>query len=195
MRNTSPSPPRPPSAERTALSTSTATKRAANALFAAADYDAALAAYARALDELGPERLHFDAAVLHANVAACHLKLAAWEAAVAAATEALGALARALPRAAAEGGDDVGERVKEEKEESAKEEETEEGEDNEVELEEESVPPEKVLEMYGHTPQDVERMRAKSLLRRATARSRLGGWAALQGAEEGMIVLAAESRS
>lgn len=35
-----------------------------------------------------------------------------------------------------------------------------------------------------HNDEDIERMRGKVLLRRATARLKLGGWAALQGADE-----------
>lgn len=41
-----------------------------------------------------------------------------------------------------------------------------------------------ILTYHGHNEEDIERMRVKVLLRRATARSRLGGWAALQGADE-----------
>jgi hypothetical protein len=33
---------------------------------------------------------------------------------------------------------------------------------------------------------DIERIRTKALLRRARARSEMGGWSTLQGAEEGM---------
>jgi hypothetical protein len=37
----------------------------------------------------------------------------------------------------------------------------------------------------GQREADVERIRTKALMRRARARSELGGWANLQGAEEG----------
>jgi hypothetical protein len=41
----------------------------------------------------------------------------------------------------------------------------------------------------GQREADIERIRAKALMRRARARSEQGGWATLQGAEEGMFVL------
>ena len=42
----------------------------------------------------------------------------------------------------------------------------------------------------GRREADIERIRAKALMRRARARSEQGGWATLQGAEEGMFVQA-----
>lgn len=38
----------------------------------------------------------------------------------------------------------------------------------------------------GKRETDIERIRGKALMRRARARSELGGWSSLQGAEEGM---------
>lgn len=41
----------------------------------------------------------------------------------------------------------------------------------------------------GKREADIERIRGKALLRRAKARSEQGGWASLQGAEEGIFLL------
>ena len=41
------------------------------------------------------------------------------------------------------------------------------------------------LRMDDKRKEDVQRIRAKALMRRAKARSELGGWGNLQGAEEG----------
>jgi len=182
-------------AEQRAAQSSNASKTAANALFAARDYDEAITTYQRALDDLGLTRLHYEVGVLKSNIAACYTKLEEWEKAVSAATDALEALAKALPEPGSTpeegGGDAQGESHS--KGDAEGDDEDRDGEGDAVELEVESVPPEHVLEMYGHAPRDVARMRGKSLLRRAMARSRLGGWAALQGADEGMAAVIAGS--
>lgn len=47
------------------------------------------------------------------------------------------------------------------------------------------------LQRSGRSREDVQKLRVKALLRRAKARSEVGGWASLQGAEEDYKTLAA----
>jgi hypothetical protein len=109
--------------------------------------------------------------VLKSNIAACHLKLEDWKEAIKAATAALDGLDRLQGRTG--DGKDKG------KDGASVEEEA----DEEIisagaaKAEDTSDP--------GKREADIERIRAKALLRRARARSEQGGWASLQGAEEG----------
>lgn len=105
--------------------------------------------------------------MLRSNIAACHIKLEDWKAAVESATSALEALDR-LPKEKidAEGGGDAGVGVVE----------IEEGEEGDKQLED--------LRARDERREDVRKIRAKALLRRARGRVELGGWADLAGAEE-----------
>ena len=122
-----------------------------------------------------PNYLDYEVAVLRSNIAACHLKLADWKSAVSAATYSVEALDRL-------------EGIKPKKTKVKKDEEVE---DTEEEATEEIVSPaaEKIATdtalIGGRSREDVRRIRAKALRRRAKARNELGGWSALQGAEEG----------
>jgi len=107
--------------------------------------------------------------VLKSNIAACYLKLEDWKEAVKAATAALDGLDK-LQEKEAEG------EVKVDKDEVADEEIISEG----------AVKAEDASDK-GKRETDIERIRAKALMRRARARSEQGGWASLQGAEEGML--------
>lgn len=161
--------PLPPAEEAGLLAQSGAHKARANALFAAAAYADALHLYAAALGAL-PAYRAFEAAVLRANMAACQLKLGAWQAAAAAATEALDALERVDPPPRRPGaGAGAGAGAVEE-------------------LDEETAARMEAFARGGGRVADVRRIRAKALLRRARARVELGGWAALQGADEGVCV-------
>lgn len=113
--------------------------------------------------------------MLKSNIAACHIKLDDWKAAVESATAALDALDRLLPKKNVskdaekeEGGGEVVEIQGE-------------GEDAEQEL--------KNLEMSDQRRDDIIRIRSKALMRRAKAKSELGGWGNLQGAEDDYKVL------
>lgn len=109
--------------------------------------------------------------MLKSNIAACHLKLDDWKAAIESATAALDALDRLTPKKSndeAKTGD-VGHGV--------------------VEIEAEGPEAEKELaelEMSDQRREDIRRIRAKALMRRARAKSEQGGWGNLQGAEEGI---------
>ena len=118
--------------------------------------------------------------MLKANVAACHLQLKDWKAAEESATAALDALERLVPTEAA----------------NDKEQEREGGDDTVVELEgdeEEAKQALKKLEMSDQRRDDIQKIRGKALMRRAKAKSELGGWANLQGAEDDYKALSSMS--
>lgn len=145
-------------------------KKEANDLFAKFSFQDAIVTYDKALATC-PNYLDYEIAVLKSNIAACHLKLEDWKEAVKAASAALDGLDRLQGKVAEKGeketdGVEVEEEVDEEivSEGAAKAEDTSE---------------------KGKREADIERIRGKALMRRARARSELGGWSALQGAEEG----------
>lgn len=117
-----------------------------------------------------PNYLDYEIAVLKSNIAACHLKLLDWKAAVDTATAALDALDRLIKEESiAQGGDKSGAGV--------------------VEIEGDGAAEEEQMEKLKTSDQrrrDVERIRAKALMRRAKAKFELRGWSNLQGAEDGI---------
>ncbi|KAI0022507.1 hypothetical protein F4780DRAFT_777570 [Xylariomycetidae sp. FL0641] len=157
-------------------------KAEANALFTAAKYENAITRYEEAT-ALCPHYLDYELAVLKSNIAACHLKLAQYKDAITVATASLDALARVEK---AEFGST--------KEKDA-EKEADEGQVEEEEADEEivstgaqnSAQPESDAR---RRRDDIARIRAKALLRRARARAELGGWANLSAAEEDYKLLA-----
>lgn len=132
-----------------------------------------MSTYDRALASC-PNYLDYEVAVLRSNIAACHLKLEDWKAAVDAANTSLECLDRVLPKPKEKSsedktdGDDANDGVVEI--------EGDDEEDEQAELER--------LRLSDERIKDIQRIRTKSLLRRARARNELGGWANLQGAEE-----------
>lgn len=122
--------------------------------------------------------------MLNSNVAACHLKLEEWKETVKAASESVDDLDRLDPTKLKEnkkGGSPKGEdgnEIVEEQEEEADEEIVSVG----------AAKAENTSEA-ARRKTDIERIRSKALLRRARARSELGGWSALGGAEEGLLHL------
>lgn len=132
-----------------------------------------MSTYDRALASC-PNYLDYEVAVLRSNIAACHLKLEDWKAAVDAANTSLECLDRVLPKPKEKSsedktdGDDANDGVVEI--------EGDDEEDEQAELER--------LRLSDERIKDIQRIRTKSLLRRARARNELGGWANLQRAEE-----------
>lgn len=137
--------------------------------------------------------------MLRSNMAACHLKLDEWKEAIDCATTALGSLDRV-------------ERADKETEEEKKKAgsgtggDNKEGDDNDDDdgVEEEIVstgaskagpalPKEEDAAAVAarKRKEDVQRIRAKALMRRARARSELGGWSVLEGALEDYKALSA----
>lgn len=157
-------------------------KASANTSFASSDYDAAITGYERALETL-PSYLDYEMAVLKSNIAACFIKMEEWKKTIDSATEAIDGLEKVdpapRPKASSEGANDnaqdTGKRDGQEAEEKV------------IEVGEETERKFQVLERRGHGLEDVRKIRVKALLRRAKARMELGGWAALQGADEGMV--------
>ena len=111
--------------------------------------------------------------MLKSNISACHLKLEDWKAAIESADAALDALHRLEPSKA------DAERHHGGVEDPAV-----------VEIEAEGPEAEKALAdlaMSDQRREDIGRIRSKALMRRARAKSEQGGWANLQGAEEGTL--------
>ncbi|RDL39817.1 Uncharacterized protein BP5553_04157 [Venustampulla echinocandica] len=162
-----------PEEEASLLNESNARKASANELFAKASFTDAIETYDQALATC-PNYLDYEIAVLKSNVAACHLKLEDWKEAVNAATAALDKLDNL------QGKGDGGKKP--------------EGEDEDLKSKEEDASVEEIVSEgaanaedtseKGKRESDIERIRAKSLMRRARGRSELGGWSTLQGAEE-----------
>lgn len=144
-------------------------KSTANDLFAKGELKEALEAYNKALSTC-PNYLYYDLAVLHSNVAACYLKLEDWKETIKAATTSIDFLEKLEKQEEGEG------KQKEEEEEEAEEEIISAG----------AAKAEDVSDA-GKRKADIERIRGKALMRRARARSAQGGWAVLQGAEEGNL--------
>ncbi|KAL2761085.1 hypothetical protein ACRALDRAFT_2039583 [Sodiomyces alcalophilus JCM 7366] len=169
-----------PEEEANLVAESNASKTEANSLFASSQYEQAISKYDDAVT-VCPNYLDYELAVLRSNMAACHLKLSQWKDAISAATSALDGLDRLEKEEAL--------RADEAAQAKAKEEE---------EVEEEIIsagagkaataPPETdgdpAEAARRKRREDVRRIRAKALMRRARARSEEGGWANLAGAEE-----------
>ncbi|OOQ86826.1 putative tetratricopeptide repeat protein 1 (TTC1) [Penicillium brasilianum] len=155
-------------------------KQEANQLFSSACYDQAISSYDRALSSC-PSYLDYDVAVLRSNIAACYLKLEDWKAAIDAATASLDRLEKIIPTNASDDKQSDG------KQSNATNTTPEESgavvelSAADAEAEEKQLAHLKELDTQRT---NVLRIRAKSLMRRAKAKSSLGGWANLQGAIE-----------
>jgi tetratricopeptide (TPR) repeat protein len=152
------------------LGESNSLKAQANKLFTSARYSEAIGEYDKALASC-PSYLEYECAVLRSNIAACHLKLEDWKAAVEAATASLEALDRLQPKKipthTAGKADNEPETVVEIEGD---------GEDAEKELAE--------LQLSDQRKEDIRRIRAKALMRRAKAKMEQNGWGNLAAAEE-----------
>ena len=133
-------------------------KLRANNLFGSSRYLEAIQEYDKALQSC-PNYLDYEIAILRSNIAACHLKLEDWKAVVTAASSSIESLDRLGPLEADKTHAEDSVRAPNSNDDVVK-----------------KKPP---------CTTDIQRIRAKSLMRRARARCELGGWAALQGAEEG----------
>lgn len=174
-----------PEEEASLLLTSNALKTTANSLFAQAAFLDAIQTYDRALASC-PLYLDYETAVLNSNIAACHIKLRDWKEAIDSATKSVEALERLdpLPKSA-----DA--RTSKGHDSSRGKEEVQAGSGVVEELDEEAAEviekADKALKRSGRTRDEVQRLRVKAMMRRAKARLETGGWASLQGAQEGMF--------
>ncbi|KAF4554798.1 Hypothetical protein D9617_3g018660 [Elsinoe fawcettii] len=171
----------PAEEESSLLLTSSTLKTEGNALFARASFSDAISTYDRALASV-PNYLDYELAVLRSNIAACHIKLAEWKEAIESADKAIENLRgldgkEVVVKSKVEGKDTaVG------SEEGRLEQRDDEGKVQEVDDETERAL--ERLKESGHTLEEVQKLRAKVLMRRAKARTEMGGWSHLQGAEE-----------
>ncbi|KAI1801163.1 hypothetical protein F4811DRAFT_535848 [Daldinia bambusicola] len=176
-----------PEEEANLLGESNNKKSEANALFASSKYESAITEYEEAAS-VCPHYLDYELAVIKSNIAACYLKLEQWKEAIKPATESIDGLDR-LEKAEAK------------QKESEEEQKKASAEDDEVEGEivssgaQKSAPIAKEEDSAEAARQrrhnDILRIRAKALMRRARARSELGGWSNLAGAEEDYRLLSA----
>ncbi|KAL8906284.1 MAG: hypothetical protein Q9171_006329 [Xanthocarpia ochracea] len=173
----------PPEEEAALLSDSNAEKSTANHLFKSAEYSEAITVYDRALASV-PDYLEYEIAVVKSNIAACHLKLSDWKAAIDAATQSLEALAR-LKNPPSSKSDSIEER----KPKNALETEDHGGIVELADDEEDEAEALGKLQKVDQRKQDIRRIRAKALMRRARARSEQGGWGDLQAALEGIQLI------
>ncbi|KAL8669776.1 MAG: hypothetical protein Q9168_005654, partial [Polycauliona sp. 1 TL-2023] len=176
-----------PQEEAALLAESNAEKSTANHLFRTAEYSQAISVYDRALASV-PNYLEYEIAVLKSNIAACHLKLSDWKAAIDEATKSLEALDRletpppASNASKRDDDDDQEEGGSEDAHRAATKNDNEvielgDDEENEAEALEK-------IEKEDRRKEDIKRIRAKALMRRARARSEKGTWGDLQGALE-----------
>ncbi|KAL9002781.1 MAG: hypothetical protein Q9188_004308 [Gyalolechia gomerana] len=175
-----------PEEEANLLAESNAEKSTANELFKSAQYSEAISTYDRALASI-PNYLEYEIAVLKSNIAACHLKLFDWKAAVEEATKSIEALDRleSPPPGKAEDKEDTNNEVGAGKVSAA--EETTNDDHGIIELADEDKDEAAALKKIQDNDkrkEDIKRIRAKALMRRARARSEQGGWGNLQGALE-----------
>ncbi|KAK2790691.1 hypothetical protein FQN52_005447 [Onygenales sp. PD_12] len=161
------------------LNQSNTEKSSANKLFTSARYSEAITTYDRALS-FCPNYLDYEIAVLQSNIAACHLKLEDWKAAVDAASTSIDRLDKALPPLLETSASDTGKAGSEDANDSSNRVVELDG-DGDEEADEALL---KKLREDDARREDIVRIRAKALMRRARAKMELGGWANLQGAEE-----------
>ncbi|KAJ6099438.1 hypothetical protein N7467_000973 [Penicillium canescens] len=153
-------------------------KTEANQLFLAKSYDQAISCYDRALASC-PSYLDYDVAVLHSNIAACYLKLEDWKAAVDSATVSIERLDKVIPPTAQVMDDDSKGKTASDSDKDTDGVVEISGDDEEAEEKELQR-----LKDQDEQRSNVMRIRAKSLMRRAKAKSQIGGWGSLQGAAE-----------
>lgn len=158
----------------------------ANQLFGSKCYDQAISCYDRALSSC-PNYLDYDVAVLRSNIAACYLKLEDWKAAVESATASIERLDKIIPPTSQD-------KTKKESSEASKQMTRSQASEEVVEIsgdDDESEETQlKRLKEQDEQRTNVNRIRAKALMRRARAKSQLGGWANLQGSLEDYQFLA-----
>lgn len=119
-------------------------------------------------------------------MAACHLKLEEWKETAKAASESLNDLDQLDPTKKKKKDADKSEKGKGQDGEKVVEEPEEEEEEADEEIISAGATNAEDTSVAAKKKADIERIRSKALLRRARARSEMGGWSILAGAEEGM---------
>ncbi|KAI7182689.1 hypothetical protein D0869_11398 [Hortaea werneckii] len=178
----------PPEEESTLLAESNSLKGSGNQQFGHGHFSEAISTYDKALASL-PNYLDYEIAVLRSNIAACHLKLEEWKEGVESCEKGIESLERLekLPS--------VQKKKKEEGEEGDGGEGTGEAAAEIEEVDENLSARIEKLRLSGQTLDSIRKLQIKLLHRRARARTSLGGWSALQGAEEDYTLLLLPSMS
>ncbi|KAK4494460.1 hypothetical protein PRZ48_014758 [Zasmidium cellare] len=166
----------PPEEEASLLADSNTTKAEGNQLFGKGSFSSAIQTYDRALASC-PNYLDYELAVLRSNIAACHIKLEEWKEAVESAEKGVDCLERLEPLPDA--------REKKKEDNPGKDEQGPGVEEVDEELEERM----KNLQLSGHSLAEIRNLQVKLLMRRAKAKTSLGGWSSLQGADEDYRIL------
>ncbi|KAL7629763.1 hypothetical protein AAE478_001286 [Parahypoxylon ruwenzoriense] len=174
-----------PEEEASLLGESNDKKSEANALFSSAKYENAITKYEEAAS-VCPHYLEYELAVLKSNISACHLKLEQWKEAIKAATDSIDGLDRLEKAENNQRQNELGQQTKNPEEEGIEEEIVSSGAQKSAPVAKEETTAEAARKKRR---EDVLRIRAKALMRRARARSELGGWSNLAGAEEDYKVL------
>ncbi|KAH9889579.1 hypothetical protein F4778DRAFT_380685 [Xylariomycetidae sp. FL2044] len=170
-----------PDEEADLLCESNSKKSEANALFSSAKYENAINKYEEAAS-VCPHYLDYELAVLKSNIAACQLKLEQWKEAIKSATSSLDALSRLEKAELKQQGDAAAENeIPVHDGEEIDEEIVSSGAQNSAPAAREETDSEQARRKR---EQDIRRIRAKALMRRARARSELGGWSNLSSAED-----------
>ncbi|KAK5118200.1 hypothetical protein LTR85_008180 [Meristemomyces frigidus] len=163
-----------PEEEASLLAESNSLKGSANQLFGHGSFENAIQTYDKALSSC-PNYLDYEIAVLRSNVAACHLKLCEWREAVESATKGVECLERLEP-------------LPKPKTPQAQNQVTDDAADETSNMIEEvdSNLADRIaaLQASGRTLSEIRKLQIKLLTRRAAAKTQLGGWASLQGADE-----------
>ncbi|KAI9756913.1 MAG: hypothetical protein M4579_003667 [Chaenotheca gracillima] len=180
------------------LEESNAQKVQANSLFGTARYSEAIQEYDKALSSC-PNYLDYEIAVLRSNISACHIKLEDWKAAVEAATVSLEALERLDPKKL---------QVQEDEGAPANANSLKEGQSSTIEetnptekkvaaesIASASTPPPDASSintsqapLRTRSKDEIDRLRAKALQRRAKGNVEINRWSNLEAAEEGIYV-------
>ncbi|KAI7458308.1 hypothetical protein KC357_g9273 [Hortaea werneckii] len=178
----------PPEEESTLLAESNSLKGSGNQQFGHGNFSEAISTYDKALASL-PNYLDYEIAVLRSNIAACHLKLEEWKEGVESCEKGIENLERLekLPLVGKKGKREEGEGG--EGGEGA-------GEAGQVEEVDEDLSARiEKLRLSGQTLDSIRKLQIKLLTRRARARTSVGGWSSLQGAEEDYTLLLTPSMS
>lgn len=135
-----------------------------------------------------PNYLEYEVAVLKSNIAACHLKLEDWKAAVSAATASLERLDRLDPppsKPETEDEDGTSKKNDSKQSETSQKPSASTNDTGVIELPDDADESTLAkIEAEDKRKEDIKRIRAKSLMRRARARMELGGWSNLEGATD-----------
>jgi tetratricopeptide (TPR) repeat protein len=162
-------------------------KSQANDAFAEGKYKQAIELYDKALQTC-PRYLGYERAVLKSNAAACYLKTEEWKEAVKAAGKCLDLLdeAEGKKKEKKDKADAGSESGNEDDDNGGVEEEEEEEEEADEEIITPGAAKAEDTSSKARRKADIERIRAKALMRRGKARMEIGSWSSLQGAQEGM---------